>query len=65
MADMTDRDRILLAYGLLWHAPIDRATWVGLLASEAREELLVTITREDQSRGIGLAKKVMQGLQPE
>lgn len=62
LARLSDEDARLLAYGLLWMAPTDRSTWVGLLAAEARAALLMTITREQQQHAIALAKSYAQTL---
>lgn len=53
-------EAVLLAYGLLWHMTIDRRLASDLLASEARRSLVAIIDRDEQSRGIELAKKWMR-----
>lgn len=62
--EMTDRQCLELAYGLLWHAPTDRSSWLGLLTCEARRAILETMDRDAQSRGIALAKSLLPRLKP-
>lgn len=53
------QDAIELAYGLLWCMSIDRETPNGLLASEARQALLLHLDRDGQARGISAARATL------
>lgn len=48
-----------LAYGLIWHVPVDKATEAGRCVSLARLALLEQLDRAGQSRGIDAARDVI------
>lgn len=51
-----------LAYGLLWAMqPIDRTNHKDDVACRAREALLATMTKDDQSAGIAAARAALKG----
>ena len=54
------RDRLALAWGLLCHMMVDRSDPSLSLASEARRQIGVVLTKEDKARGIEAARQRMQ-----
>ena len=51
-----------LAYGLLWsRQPFDRRNHKDDVACRAREALLATMTKDDQSAGIVAARAALKG----
>lgn len=56
---MTGQDAMELAYGLLWLAPVDRATKQGYLVYEARQVLLGQLDSEARIRGVGAARRMV------
>lgn len=48
-----------LAYGLIWHVPVDKVTEAGRCASMARLALLAQLDRAAQGRGIEAARKLI------
>lgn len=60
-----ERDRLRdardLAYGLLWSISLDTHSTTGRAWSLARKALLGTMTKDDQARGIELARAALKG----
>ncbi len=58
MANLTTADAgaIELAYGLLWHVPVDTRTSAGRNTSLARKALLGLLDKDGQARGITAAR---------
>lgn len=52
-------EAIELAYGLIWHVPVDKATEAGRCASMARLALLEKLDRDSQRRGIDAARELI------
>lgn len=59
---MNTADAIELAYGLIWHVDIDKATERGRCISAARIALLGQLDKAGQARGITAAKAMIQCL---
>ena len=49
-------DHVELAYGLLWHMPLDKARFSDSLASKARLEIHEALGHDGRKRGIAAAK---------
>lgn len=60
MVEMSEAEAAEFAYGMLWHASIDRHTLNGRILSDARTALGNVIGKERKGRGIEAAKAWMR-----
>lgn len=56
-SDLNSAYSVKLAYGLLWHAPVDKATSQGRILSGARDALLGVLSHEERGSGIEEARE--------
>lgn len=60
---MIDRSRAIeLAYGILWHVPVDLSTEEGKGVSAARHALLDLLDLDGRKRGVFAAQKQLDSL---
>lgn len=64
LTDLTEREAMELAYGLLWHAPIDTHTLGGKLTRDARLALGNALGLEGKRSGMIRAQHAMETLAP-